>query len=172
MCGPSRKPPDNGRNPIFRWKPVRAGFPAGNGIFGQNLKNFLTFCSLSHNFSRGAGGSALFFRGMGGSKAFRSLIRKFFLLRYADRAKSIVCRAIVNEDPNARLIRELKEEVARLKELLGRQGINYLDVESSKKIKNILKVPGPAKKIRRIFRDRIPDPDLGCRRTYIEGSRT
>ncbi|EDQ92700.1 uncharacterized protein MONBRDRAFT_13875 [Monosiga brevicollis MX1] len=36
-------------------------------------------------------------------------------LRYADRAKQIVCKAIVNEDPNAKMIRELREEVARLK---------------------------------------------------------
>lgn len=44
--------------------------------------------------------------------------------RYADRAKQIVCRAVVNEDPNARLIRELKAEVTRLKELLVKQGID------------------------------------------------
>lgn len=43
--------------------------------------------------------------------------------RYADRAKQIVCKAIVNEDPNARLIRELKEEVAKLRELLIVEGI-------------------------------------------------
>lgn len=30
-------------------------------------------------------------------------------LRYADRAKQIVCKAIVNEDPNAKMIRELRE---------------------------------------------------------------
>lgn len=45
-------------------------------------------------------------------------------LRYADRAKQIMCKAIVNEDPNAKLIRELKEEVLRLKEMLVKQGIN------------------------------------------------
>ncbi|XP_078617010.1 kinesin-like protein KIF1A isoform X46 [Branchiostoma floridae x Branchiostoma japonicum] len=44
-------------------------------------------------------------------------------LRYADRAKQIVCKAVVNEDPNARLIRELKEEVMRLKELLKSEGL-------------------------------------------------
>ncbi|XP_061422238.1 kinesin-like protein KIF1B isoform X11 [Lethenteron reissneri] len=44
-------------------------------------------------------------------------------LRYADRAKQIKCNAVINEDPNARLIRELKEEVARLKELLLSQGL-------------------------------------------------
>ncbi|XP_018647819.1 LOW QUALITY PROTEIN: putative kif1 [Schistosoma mansoni] len=39
-------------------------------------------------------------------------------LRYADRAKSIVCKAVINEDPTAVLIRELKAEVARLKQIL------------------------------------------------------
>ncbi|XP_068198465.1 kinesin-like protein KIF13B isoform X2 [Antennarius striatus] len=39
-------------------------------------------------------------------------------LRYADRAKSIVNHAIVNEDPNARIIRELREEVEKLREQL------------------------------------------------------
>lgn len=36
-------------------------------------------------------------------------------LRYADRAKRIVNHAIVNEDPNAKVIRELREEVEKLK---------------------------------------------------------
>nr|XP_033778658.1 kinesin-like protein KIF1B isoform X11 [Geotrypetes seraphini] len=44
-------------------------------------------------------------------------------LRYADRAKQIKCNAIINEDPNAKLVRELKEEVSRLKELLRAQGL-------------------------------------------------
>lgn len=44
--------------------------------------------------------------------------------RYADRAKQIRCNAIINEDPNARLIRELKEEVARLRDLLSAQGLS------------------------------------------------
>ena len=48
-------------------------------------------------------------------------------LRYADRAKQIMCKAVVNEDPNARLIRELKEEVTRLRELLTSEGINIGD---------------------------------------------
>lgn len=39
-------------------------------------------------------------------------------LRYADRAKQIVCKAIVNEDPNAKMIRELREEVARLQKMV------------------------------------------------------
>ncbi|XP_049631218.1 kinesin-like protein KIF1B isoform X4 [Suncus etruscus] len=44
-------------------------------------------------------------------------------LRYADRAKQIKCNAVINEDPNAKLVRELKEEVSRLKDLLRAQGL-------------------------------------------------
>ncbi|XP_034091649.1 kinesin-like protein KIF1A isoform X13 [Gymnodraco acuticeps] len=44
-------------------------------------------------------------------------------LRYADRAKQIRCNAVINEDPNNRLVRELKEEVFRLKDLLCSQGL-------------------------------------------------
>lgn len=39
-------------------------------------------------------------------------------LRYADRAKRIINHAVVNEDPNARIIRELRQEVEQLKEML------------------------------------------------------
>eukprot|EP00164_Ancoracysta_twista_P001151 GFYU01001512.1.p1 GENE.GFYU01001512.1~~GFYU01001512.1.p1 ORF type:complete len:1106 (+),score=357.63 GFYU01001512.1:278-3595(+) len=38
-------------------------------------------------------------------------------LRYADRAKQIVTNAIVNEDPNQKLIRELRDEINNLKQL-------------------------------------------------------
>ncbi|XP_008402068.1 kinesin-like protein KIF1C [Poecilia reticulata] len=47
-------------------------------------------------------------------------------LRYADRAKQIRCNAIINEDPNAKLIRELKAEVGRLRSLLFSQGLQEL----------------------------------------------
>ncbi|XP_072442186.1 kinesin-like protein KIF1B isoform X13 [Chiloscyllium punctatum] len=51
-------------------------------------------------------------------------------LRYADRAKQIKCNAVINEDPNAKLIRELKDEVTRLKDLLCSQGLgDILDIE-------------------------------------------
>ena len=39
-------------------------------------------------------------------------------LRYADRAKRIVCHAVINEDPNGRIIRELRTELEFLKEQL------------------------------------------------------
>lgn len=53
-------------------------------------------------------------------------------LRYADRAKQIVCKAVVNEDANAKLIRELKEEISRLRELLRVEGIDVEEGKSSK----------------------------------------
>lgn len=46
-------------------------------------------------------------------------------LRYADRAKRIVNHAIVNEDPNAKVIRELREEVEKLREQLSQAEVMY-----------------------------------------------
>ncbi|XP_074640088.1 kinesin-like protein KIF16B [Tubulanus polymorphus] len=40
-------------------------------------------------------------------------------LRYANRAKDIINKPTVNEDPNVKLIRELRAEIDRLKALLG-----------------------------------------------------
>ncbi|XP_048860934.1 kinesin-like protein KIF1B isoform X4 [Brienomyrus brachyistius] len=58
-------------------------------------------------------------------------------LRYADRAKQIKCNAVINEDPNAKLVRELKDEVTRLKDLLRAQGLgdildNLKDIHNNK----------------------------------------
>ncbi|XP_053610320.1 kinesin-like protein unc-104 isoform X3 [Plodia interpunctella] len=52
-------------------------------------------------------------------------------LRYADRAKQIVCKAVVNEDANAKLIRELKEEILKLRELLKAEGIEVEEAEEN-----------------------------------------
>lgn len=53
-------------------------------------------------------------------------------LRYADSAKRIKNHAVVNEDPNARMIRELKEELAQLRSKLGgtTAGLPDMPVES------------------------------------------
>ncbi|KAK0143159.1 Kinesin-like protein KIF1B [Merluccius polli] len=52
-------------------------------------------------------------------------------LRYADRAKNIKCNAVINEDPNNKLVRDLKDEVTRLKDLLRAQGLgDILDSKS------------------------------------------
>lgn len=50
--------------------------------------------------------------------------------RYADRAKQIVCKAVVNEDANAKLIRELKDEIRRLKELLQQEGLEMQNIDT------------------------------------------
>lgn len=42
-------------------------------------------------------------------------------LRYADQAKKIKNKAVVNEDPNAKLVRELKEELELLRGTLQSQ---------------------------------------------------
>lgn len=57
-------------------------------------------------------------------------------LRYADRAKNIVNHAVINEDPNARIIRELREEVEKLREQLTEAevqitGFNLLEKDSA-----------------------------------------
>ncbi|XP_074107653.1 kinesin family member unc-104 isoform X5 [Cotesia typhae] len=56
-------------------------------------------------------------------------------LRYADRAKQIVCKAVVNEDANAKLIRELKEEIQKLRELLKQEGIDFQEGDEGAIIK-------------------------------------
>ncbi|XP_011505550.1 PREDICTED: kinesin-like protein unc-104 isoform X1 [Ceratosolen solmsi marchali] len=58
-------------------------------------------------------------------------------LRYADRAKQIVCKAVVNEDANAKIIRELKEEIQKLRELLKQEGIDYQEGDVSSFIRNV-----------------------------------
>lgn len=59
-------------------------------------------------------------------------------LRHAQRAQSLVERPVVNEDPVAKLIRELRDEVARLKSLLldkaRRLAILYLVFELYERI--------------------------------------
>ncbi|XP_037717859.1 kinesin-like protein unc-104 isoform X6 [Drosophila subpulchrella] len=54
-------------------------------------------------------------------------------LRYADRAKQIVCKAVVNEDANAKLIRELKEEIQKLRDLLKAEGIEVQEEDELNK---------------------------------------
>lgn len=48
---------------------------------------------------------------------FKCLNKRFH--RYADRAKKIKNKAVVNENPMDKLIRELKEENERLKKAMG-----------------------------------------------------
>ena len=52
------------------------------------------------------------------SPSFDNYEETLSTLRYADRAKRIVNNAVVNEDPNAKIIRNLREEVENLKKEL------------------------------------------------------
>lgn len=47
-------------------------------------------------------------------------------LRYADRAKAIVNRPIINEDETAKIIRELQQEVQLLKMKLHEREVLYV----------------------------------------------
>ena len=46
-------------------------------------------------------------------------------LRYADQAKKIKNKAVINEDPNAKLVRELKEELEMLRGVFDLVGCVY-----------------------------------------------
>jgi kinesin family member 1 len=77
-------------------------------------------------------------------------------LRYADSAKRIKNHAVVNEDPNARMIRELKEELAQLRSKLsgGSGGVGGIveeqyapDTPLEKQIVSIAQPDGTIKKV-------------------------
>lgn len=75
-------------------------------------------------------------------------------LRYADSAKRIKNHAVVNEDPNARMIRELKEELAQLRSKLSGGGSPGLieeqyapDTPLDKQIVSIAQPDGTVKKV-------------------------
>jgi kinesin family protein 13 len=80
------------------------------------------------------------------SPSFDNYEETLSTLRYADRAKRIVNNAVVNEDPNAKMIRELREEVEMLrrelekaKELKSSDTLNARLEESEKLYKEISK---------------------------------
>lgn len=75
-------------------------------------------------------------------------------LRYADSAKRIKNHAVVNEDPNARMIRELKEELAQLRSKLSGGGSPGMmeeqyspDTPLDKQIVSIAQPDGTVKKV-------------------------
>ena len=49
-----------------------------------------------------------------------------------------MCKAVVNEDSNAKLIRELKEEIGRLRNLLKTEGIMVEEGKIREEIKSVV----------------------------------
>lgn len=62
-------------------------------------------------------------------------------LRYANRAKNIINKPTINEDPNVRLIRDLRDEIMKLKSLLSSGDITdeSLHNRSSQMLEDLLK---------------------------------
>uniref|UniRef100_A0A8C2D5E6 plus-end-directed kinesin ATPase n=1 Tax=Cyprinus carpio TaxID=7962 RepID=A0A8C2D5E6_CYPCA len=54
---------------------------------------------------------------------YKIIVFTIVIIIFYYRAKQIRCNAVINEDPNNRLVRELKDEVSRLKDLLYAQGL-------------------------------------------------
>lgn len=92
------------------------------------------------------------------------LILELNSFSYADRAKQIVCKAVVNEDANAKLIRELKEEIQKLRDLLKAEGIEvqegkcssiYGDIVYSKSILSWLSLKLSPRKLKAILKKKL-----------------
>ncbi|XP_034559758.1 kinesin-like protein KIF1A isoform X2 [Notolabrus celidotus] len=88
-------------------------------------------------------------------------------LRYADRAKQIRCNAVINEDPNNRLVRELKEEVARLKDLLYSQGLgdiieNLCDYKNFVNNRQAVNQRGDLSTVTHVMTGMSPSPSLSA----------
>lgn len=62
-------------------------------------------------------------------------------LRYANRAKNIINKPTINEDPNVKLIRELREEIMKLKGMLSSPDIDNASLQnkSSQMLEDLLK---------------------------------
>lgn len=62
-------------------------------------------------------------------------------MRYANRAKNIINQPTINEDPNVKLIRELREEITKLKGMLSSADINDASShnKSSQMLEDLLK---------------------------------
>lgn len=56
-------------------------------------------------------------------------------LRYADQAKKIRNKAVVNEDPNAKLVRELKEELEMLRGAFSLRPVFRLPFKASPEVR-------------------------------------
>lgn len=87
--------------------------------FSFSVFFFFLSCPISFIFQDSLGGNSRTTMIATVSPAADNYDETLSTLRYADRAKSIVNHAVINEDPNARIIRELREEVEKLREQLS-----------------------------------------------------
>ena len=87
--------------------------------------SYITFPNTSGLFQDNLGGNSKTVMVATVSPSADNYEETLSTLRYADRAKRIVNHAVVNEDPNARIIRELREEVDMLKRMLDEAQVCY-----------------------------------------------
>ncbi|KAI1315790.1 kinesin-like protein Klp8 [Mortierella claussenii] len=92
-------------------------------------------------------------------------------LRYADQAKRIKNKAVVNEDPNAKLIRELKEELLDLRSKLNIYDPNHVgsDVKSPNSLVTIVDLHGNA---RTLTKDQLQDEVQASEKIMAELNET
>ncbi|KAF2773343.1 kinesin-domain-containing protein [Teratosphaeria nubilosa] len=100
-------------------------------------------------------------------------------LRYADSAKRIKNRAVVNEDPNARMIRELKEELAQLRSKLaggGGGGVGGVPEEQyapdTPLEKQFVSISGPDGSVKKVSKAEIAEQLSQSEKLYSDLNQT
>lgn len=95
-------------------------------------------------------------------------------LRYANRAKNIINKPTINEDPNVRLIRELREEIMKLKGMLNSTddvSSNNLDEPTSKMLEDLLKKEAQEKVLTEEWTEKWREAQLILREQKVLGLR-
>lgn len=111
-------------------------FAKPRGVTENVKSNILMICVLRLRFLGGNSKTAMI---AALSPADINYEETLSTLRYADRAKQIVCKAIINEDANAKLIRELKDEIQRLKALLRTEGLDLEENSTAVDVQEVVK---------------------------------
>jgi len=78
-------------------------------------------------------------------------------LRYADRAKKIQNRAVVNENPQERLMRELREENVKLREMMAGMAENLDAVAFNEKVQEIKAAEDALKEQQKSFEEKLKE---------------
>lgn len=78
-------------------------------------------------------------------------------LRYADRAKKIQNRAVVNENPQERLMRELRQENEKLREMMAGMAENLDAVAFNEKVQEIKAAEDALKEQQKSFEDKLKE---------------